>query len=136
MDTQKFTPENGKLSDQCAWIVDQICDQISNNHWSRMQEHDVLYADPVCNVLYLGDAAHGMVPTLAQGATQAIEDACMAADHITKAFSRRQSFAPRMAERNFLGANGALALRHEVLGRCLRYDDGGCRNRNSVFAEK
>jgi len=27
----------------------------------------------------LGDAAHGMVPTLGQGATQAIEDGCVAA---------------------------------------------------------
>ena len=51
-------------------------------HWARMQEHDVLYADPVSNVLYLGDAAHGMVPTLGQGATQAIEDACVAADQL------------------------------------------------------
>jgi salicylate hydroxylase len=30
-------------------------------------------------VLYLGDAAHGMVPTLGQGATQALEDAANAA---------------------------------------------------------
>jgi salicylate hydroxylase len=33
-------------------------------------------------VLLLGDAAHGMVPTLGQGATQAIEDACLAASQI------------------------------------------------------
>jgi salicylate hydroxylase len=44
-----------------------------------MQEHDVLYRAADCNVLYLGDAAHGMVPTLGQGATQAIEDAATAA---------------------------------------------------------
>jgi salicylate hydroxylase len=30
-------------------------------------------------VMYLGDSAHGMAPTLGQGATQAIEDACCAA---------------------------------------------------------
>ena len=47
----------------------------------------MLYADPICNVLYLGDAAHGMVPTLGQGANQAIEDACIAADHIATAFA-------------------------------------------------
>jgi salicylate hydroxylase len=82
-----FTPPDGKLSDQAVWLIDTICAQAANNHWARMQEHDVLYADPVSNVLYLGDAAHGMVPTLGQGASQAIEDACVAADHISKAYA-------------------------------------------------
>ncbi len=44
-----------------------------------MQEHELLYRAGDCNVLYLGDAAHGMVPTLGQGATQALEDAANAA---------------------------------------------------------
>ena len=82
-----FTPAHGKPSDQAVWLIDTICREAANNHWARMQEHDVLYADPVCNVLYLGDAAHGMVPTLGQGANQAIEDACIAADHIATAFA-------------------------------------------------
>jgi salicylate hydroxylase len=82
-----FMPPNGKPSDQAVWLIDTICAQAANNHWARMQEHDVLYADPVCNVLYLGDAAHGMVPTLGQGASQAIEDACVAADHIVNAYA-------------------------------------------------
>jgi salicylate hydroxylase len=81
-----FTPKNGRPSDQSVWLIDTICAEAANNHWARMQEHDVLYADPVCNVLYLGDAAHGMVPTLGQGANQAIEDACIAADRIVTAF--------------------------------------------------
>jgi salicylate hydroxylase len=37
-------------------------------------------------VLYLGDAAHGMVPTLGQGATQALEDAANAAALITQRY--------------------------------------------------
>jgi salicylate hydroxylase len=82
-----FTPPNGKPSDQAVWLIDTICTEAANNHWARMQEHDVLYADPICNVLYLGDAAHGMVPTLGQGANQAIEDACIAADHIATALA-------------------------------------------------
>jgi 2-polyprenyl-6-methoxyphenol hydroxylase-like FAD-dependent oxidoreductase len=36
-------------------------------------------------VLLLGDAAHPMVPTLGQGATQSIEDACVAVDEIRAA---------------------------------------------------
>ncbi|HWV51498.1 FAD-dependent monooxygenase [Pseudorhodoplanes sp.] len=81
-----FSPASGKPSDQSVWLIDTICREAANNHWARMQEHDVLYADPACNVLYLGDAAHGMVPTLGQGANQAIEDACIAADHIVSAY--------------------------------------------------
>jgi salicylate hydroxylase len=65
------------------WLVDRLCENETGSHWARMQEHDALYAAADCNVLYLGDAAHGMVPTLGQGATQAIEDAATAAALIT-----------------------------------------------------
>ncbi|MGE3990210.1 FAD-dependent monooxygenase [Pseudorhodoplanes sp.] len=82
-----FTPKHGKPGEQAAWLIETICREAASNHWARMQEHDVLYSDPSCNVLYLGDAAHGMVPTLGQGANQAIEDACIAADHIVTAFA-------------------------------------------------
>ena len=74
-----YSPSGGRFTDQTRWLVDTICDHASEMHWARLQEHDVLYGDPVSNVLYLGDSAHGMVPTLGQGATQAIEDACFAA---------------------------------------------------------
>jgi salicylate hydroxylase len=53
-----------------------------------MQEHDVLYRAADCDVLYLGDAAHGMVPTLGQGATQAIEDAATAATLIEQRYGQ------------------------------------------------
>jgi salicylate hydroxylase len=59
-------------------------------HWARLQEHEMRYAEPDANVLYLGDAAHGMVPTLGQGATQAIEDACVAASRIARAWNTGQ----------------------------------------------
>ena len=49
-----------------------------------MQEHEALFCDPRRHVLYLGDAAHGMVPTLGQGATQAIEDAAVAGSLIAR----------------------------------------------------
>ena len=82
-----FTPPGGALSDQARWLIDTVCANVADMHWARMQEHDVLYADPVSPVLYLGDAAHGMVPTLGQGATQAIEDAAVAADLIARAWT-------------------------------------------------
>jgi len=80
-----FTPPDGTPGDQARWLIDTICAHVPDTHWARMQEHEVLYADPACNVLYLGDAAHGMVPTLGQGATQAIEDAAFAAGLIARA---------------------------------------------------
>jgi salicylate hydroxylase len=50
----------------------------------------MLYRAADCNVLYLGDAAHGMVPTLGQGATQAIEDAANAAALIARRYQAGQ----------------------------------------------
>jgi salicylate hydroxylase len=82
-----FTPVDAEPSDQARWLIDTICTNAADMHWARMQEHDVLYAEPTSNVLYLGDAAHGMVPTLGQGATQAIEDAAFAAGLIARAFA-------------------------------------------------
>ena len=74
-----YTPMDEPASAHAQWLIDTICDNVADTHWARMQEHDALYAAEDCNVLYLGDAAHGMVPTLGQGATQAIEDAANAA---------------------------------------------------------
>ena len=82
-----YTPANGRLTDQTRWLIDTVCTHAGEMHWARLQEHEALYADPVCNVLYLGDAAHGMVPTLGQGATQAIEDASFAASLMARAWS-------------------------------------------------
>jgi salicylate hydroxylase len=77
-----YAPQGRKFSAQAQWLVDVVCAHVGDMHWARMQEHDLLYADACRNVLYLGDAAHGMVPTLGQGATQTIEDATLAADVI------------------------------------------------------
>jgi salicylate hydroxylase len=79
-----YTPAQEPPSDQAKWMIDRICDNIGDTHWARMQEHDALYCARECDVLYLGDAAHGMVPTLGQGATQALEDAACAATIITQ----------------------------------------------------
>ena len=83
-----YTPANGLLTDQTRWLIDTVCTHADEMHWARMQEHEALYADPASNVMYLGDAAHGMVPTLGQGATQAIEDASFAGSLIARAWSK------------------------------------------------
>jgi salicylate hydroxylase len=79
-----YAPKGRKLSAQAQWLLDSVCTHAADLHWARMQEQDLLYADPRLNVLFLGDAAHGMVPTLGQGATQTIEDATVAAEVVRR----------------------------------------------------
>jgi 2-polyprenyl-6-methoxyphenol hydroxylase-like FAD-dependent oxidoreductase len=79
-----YAPRNDQPSAQARWLIDTVCENAADTHWARMQEHTLLYRADGCNVLYLGDAAHGMVPTLGQGATQALEDAANAAALITQ----------------------------------------------------
>lgn len=81
-----YTPSQKPPGDQAGWLIDTICSNVADTHWARMQEHDVLYCPPDCDVLYLGDAAHGMVPTLGQGATQALEDAANASAIIARSY--------------------------------------------------
>ncbi|RZN31892.1 FAD-dependent monooxygenase [Bradyrhizobium sp. Leo121] len=81
-----YTPRAAPPSNQARWLIDTVCNNVADTHWARMQEHEVLYRAADCNVLYLGDSAHGMVPTLGQGATQALEDAANAAALITQRY--------------------------------------------------
>ncbi|MDR7095612.1 FAD-dependent monooxygenase [Hydrogenophaga laconesensis] len=74
-----FLPEGREASPAVRWLVNAMCEQTEHAHWARMQESDVRFVEPVRQVLYLGDSAHGMAPTLGQGATQAMEDASCAA---------------------------------------------------------
>jgi len=85
-----YTPKDAAPSAQARWLINTVCANVTETHWARMQEHDLLYRAQDCNVLYLGDAAHGMVPTLGQGATQAIEDAANAAALIARRFAGGQ----------------------------------------------
>jgi len=75
-----FTPAASLPSEQCRWLIETLCGNVPNIHWSRLQESPALFRDLGGRVMFLGDSANGMVPTLGQGATQAIEGACMVAD--------------------------------------------------------
>jgi salicylate hydroxylase len=77
-----YTPSDRAPSAQAAWMIEALASNVDAIHWARLQETEPAYLEAGTQVLYLGDAAHGMVPTLGQGATQAIEDACVAAELI------------------------------------------------------
>lgn len=86
-----FTPDDGKLGPQGQWLVDLLADETVDLHWARLQESPLCLREDDSHVLYLGDSSNGMVPTLGQGATQAVESACAALD-IIRAFTARGQF--------------------------------------------
>ncbi|MEN3365695.1 MAG: hypothetical protein V7606_2969 [Burkholderiales bacterium] len=59
-------------------------------HWARAQEIEPLFHDESRRLLFVGDAAHAMCPTLGQGATQAIEDAAAFIALIREALAQRR----------------------------------------------
>jgi len=87
-----YTPPGGRLSRECAILVDAIVGSADRLHWARLQEGTVRYGGEP-GVLLVGDSAHPMLPTLGQGATQAAEDACAAVDEIRKSLDRGEDLA-------------------------------------------
>lgn len=76
-----YTPPSGQLSAQAGFLVDKICQHVEDIHWARLQDGPVRFGGEP-GVLLVGDASHPMVPTLGQGATQSVEDACVVVDQI------------------------------------------------------
>ncbi len=68
-----FTPASGTPSPAVAWMLDRIAAHFADIHWARSATIPLLRHDPSGRALFLGDAAQAMVPTLGQGATQAVE---------------------------------------------------------------
>ena len=60
-------------------MVAQTCRLIDQVHWARLQVTPLQRGSADGRVLFLGDCAHAMVPTLGQGATQALEEGVLAA---------------------------------------------------------
>jgi salicylate hydroxylase len=73
-----FTPDSGAPSAAVAWMLRQIRDFLPDIHWARLQVAPMSRGGADGRALFLGDAAQAMVPTLGQGATQAIEDGVLA----------------------------------------------------------
>jgi salicylate hydroxylase len=74
-----FLPKDAPACPAVAWMVAQMERHIEALHWARLQVAPLCRGGAKGRALFLGDAAQAMVPTLGQGATQAIEDAVLAA---------------------------------------------------------
>jgi salicylate hydroxylase len=68
-----FTPAHAPPCQAVAWMLDKVGRHLSEIHWARSATVPLLRHDPSGRALFLGDAAQAMVPTLGQGATQAVE---------------------------------------------------------------
>ncbi|WP_131118803.1 FAD-dependent oxidoreductase [Lichenihabitans psoromatis] len=87
-----YMPPDGPPSREAGYLIEAITRHADRLHWARLQEGSVTYGRKA-GILLTGDAAHPMVPTLGQGATQACEDACVAVDEIRLALARKGGLA-------------------------------------------
>lgn len=78
-----YTPPGG-AAEVPRFLIEETARRIEEVHWARVQWTAAEMAHEDHPLLLLGDAAHPMVPTLGQGATMAIEDACAAADEVLR----------------------------------------------------
>merc|ERR1711988_492738 len=82
-----FTPKGGEaaLTAEGRFIRETLVRNAEQLHWARFQDIPVVYSDTSGHVLLLGDSCHAFCPSLGQGATTSIEDACVAADELLSA---------------------------------------------------
>ena len=73
-----YLPKDGPACPAVAWMVEKLVAGFADIHWARLQVAPLERSALGGRVIFLGDAAHAMVPTLGQGATQAIEDGVVA----------------------------------------------------------
>jgi salicylate hydroxylase len=74
-----FLPLQAAPCPAVACMLARMAECFTEIHWARSQSAPVLWRARDERILLLGDAAHAMVPTLGQGATQAVEDGVLAA---------------------------------------------------------
>ncbi len=73
-----YRPEGRAACPAVDWMSRKLAAMVDEIHWARLQVSPLLRGAADGRVLFLGDSAHAMVPTLGQGATQAIEDGVIA----------------------------------------------------------
>ena len=116
-----YRPAGGLPSREAAYLIDAVVRHAETIHWARLQEGAVTFSRTP-GVLLVGDAAHPMVPTLGQGATQACEDACVTVDEIVSALNACEplsSVPGRVAARRAERAAFAVAFSREATDTML-----------------
>ncbi len=90
-----LSPAGGDISmtEEAKYIRDAVSGNADKLHWSRFQHTPVIYHDDKKKILFLGDASHGFCPALGQGATLAIEDACLAAHVLLSSIRENESLS-------------------------------------------
>ncbi|MCE2946248.1 MAG: FAD-dependent oxidoreductase [bacterium] len=78
----RHRPAGRPMAPACTWLVDAMAAHVDAIHWARMQQGPVCYRGAGGRLLVIGDAADPLVPTLGQGATQALEDGVAAAEFV------------------------------------------------------
>lgn len=99
-----YLPAAAPACPAVAWMVEQTVRRIDQVHWARLQVSPMRRGTADGRVLFLGDAAHAMVPTLGQGATQAIEDGVLAAAILARGGGVREIAALRDPRLDFIRA--------------------------------
>lgn len=83
-----YSAKGQNVSAKGRYILNTLAKYSDKLHWARMQYTNPFFGDMKQNVALLGDAAHAIVPTLGQGATLAIEDACVASKILVEAIQQ------------------------------------------------
>lgn len=104
-----FTPsaDEGAPDELGQLVLDILRDHGDQAHWTRKQETDTCYQALDGRVLFLGDSAGAIYPSLGQGANLSLEDACVAGclfpDSVAQIAALRHSrreFVRRMSRRH------------------------------------
>jgi salicylate hydroxylase len=117
-----YQPPSLEPCEGCRFLLKGIGDFTSDIHWSRLHDEPAVYHDERGHILLLGDAAHPMVPTLGQGATQTIEDACVAQEELYAAM-RVTDAVPAIAARRADRVAAVAALSWEASDTMLEGSD-------------
>ena len=88
-----YRPDGAAPSAEAEFLIRGIVERAATIHWARAQEDAIAYASDGWPVLFVGDAAHPLIPTLGQGATQAVEDGCCVVDRVRATLARGDALA-------------------------------------------
>lgn len=144
-----YRPVSDQLSPKGRYILDVLNQHAQDLHWARMQKTEQKFTIDKQPVLLLGDAAHAIVPTLGQGATLAIEDACVASGIMIEAIKSKsfnaetleQIAEQRIERRQFVSdvsdeASTHLMIQNRPVQQIIEEEQAAWKDKNSAFRER